>query len=100
LDPSFQQTLNYAYFLDAYSNYQQLYELSCFFLDKISGQQNVRLMSSDDDSMDATNSDTFIDDGTTKNDITEKSPSKTENGKKGSFSCWTKIGKIIGRKLI
>jgi hypothetical protein len=61
---------------------QQLSELSCVFLDKISGQQNVRLMSSDDDSMDATNSDTFIDDGTTKNDITEKSPSKTENGKK------------------
>ena len=61
---------------------QQLSELSWFFLDKISGQQNVRLMSSDDDSMDATNSDTFIDDGTTKNDITEKSPSKTENGKK------------------
>jgi hypothetical protein len=36
-------------------------------------------MSSDDDSMDATNSDTFIDDGTTKNDITEKSPSKTSS---------------------
>lgn len=39
-------------------------------------------MSSDNDSMDATNSDTFIDDGTTKNDITEKSPNKTENRKK------------------